>query len=120
MFYPMMISTGLSSGYNSATATAAESEAREARTDVELFKHDLDRLLMITEALWTLMKQEHGYTDEVLTKLIGEIDQRKVTPDGATVKDPAVACPSCGRPNLANRTFCIYCGKPIQGNPFAH
>ncbi len=88
MFYPSMIGGGFSGSYALATATAAEGTAREARTDVELFKHDIDRLLMISEALWTLMKRDRGYTDDVLTRLIEEIDQRKVTVDGVTAKDP--------------------------------
>ncbi len=119
MFYPSMIGGGFSGSYALATATAAEGTAREARTDVELFKHDIDRLLMISEALWTLMKRDRGYTDDVLTRLIEEIDQRKVTVGGVTAKDPPLICPSCGRPNSAKRAFCIYCGKPILGNPFA-
>jgi hypothetical protein len=119
MFYPTMIGSDLSGGYAAATATTAENDVREVRTDVELFKHDIDRLLMLTEALWTLMKQEHGYTDEVLNGLIQQIDQRKLAVDGVAAKDPPLNCPSCGRPNLAKRTFCIYCGKPLSGNPFA-
>ncbi|MGD0744774.1 MAG: zinc ribbon domain-containing protein [Verrucomicrobiota bacterium] len=119
MFYPMMVGSGFPTGYASATATAAASTAREASTNVELLSHDVDRLLMVTEALWTLMKQEHGYTDDVLTKLIEEIDGRKVVRDGVAVKDPPQACPNCGKLNSAKRTFCIYCGKPILANPFA-
>ncbi|HKI68018.1 MAG TPA: zinc ribbon domain-containing protein [Verrucomicrobiae bacterium] len=117
MFYPVL--SGYPGGYAMASATAAESSAREARTDVELFKHDLDRLLMITEALWTLMKQEHGYTDDVLIKLIQDIDKRKVVVEGVAAKEPPLVCPACGRLNQAKRSFCMYCGKPISGNPFA-
>jgi hypothetical protein len=120
MFYPMMVGSGLSDGYASAAATAAQSTDREAQTNVDLLSHDVDRLLMITEALWTLMKQEHGYADEVLTKLIEEIDGRKVIIDGVAVKAPPQTCPSCGKINSAKRLFCIYCGKPILTNPFAH
>ena len=120
MFYPMMSGYGFSGGYAQATATAAENTAREARTGVELTQHDIDRLLMITEAMWTLMKQEHGYTDDVLVKLIEQIESRKVVVDGVAVKAPPLTCPSCGRANQANRPFCIYCGKPLTGeNPFA-
>ena len=118
MFYPMMTGGGLSSGLASAEAMAAQSTAREAQTNVDLLTHDIDRLLMITEAMWTLMKQEHGYADDVLTKLIEEIESRKVIMDGVTVKDPPQPCPSCGKINSANRMFCIYCGKPILTHPF--
>jgi hypothetical protein len=117
-----MIGTGfgLSSSYASASATAAENTAREAQTNVDLLTHDIDRLLLITEALWMLMKKEHGYTDDVLTNLIEELEKRKVTVDGIAVKAPPQTCPSCGKINSAKRLFCIYCGKPILTNPFAH
>ena len=120
MFYPMMVGSGFSGGYASATATAAESTAREAQMNIDLLSHDVDRLLLITEALWTLMKKEHGYADDVLTNLIEEIEKRKVIVDGMAVKAPPQTCPSCGKINSAKRLFCIYCGKPILGNPFAH
>jgi hypothetical protein len=119
MFYPSMVGNGLSSSYASATALAAQSTAREAQTNVDLLSHDIDRLLMITEAMWTLMKKEHGYTDDVLTGLIKEIDSRKVIVDGITIKDPPQPCPGCGKINSAKRMFCIYCGKPILAHPFA-
>jgi len=102
-----------------ATAAAAESAARAARTDVELVKHDINRLLLITEALWTILKAEHGYTDEVLTKKIAELDLQDGKLDGRGFKDQPQECPSCGRLNAAKRPFCIYCGKPIESKPFA-
>ncbi|MFZ0828034.1 MAG: zinc ribbon domain-containing protein [Verrucomicrobiia bacterium] len=120
MFYPTMAGGGFSDNFASATATAAESAAREAQTNVDLLTHDIDRLLLITEAMWMLMKKEHGYADEVLTNLIEEIEKRKVIVDGMAVKAPPQTCPSCGKINLAKRLFCIYCGKPILTNPFAH
>lgn len=110
---------GYPAGYALTAATAAESTAREAQTKTELFQHDIDRLLFITEALWTLMKQEHGYTDDTLVKLIQDIDQRKTTASGALAKDPPVACPVCGRPNTATRIACLYCGSHLPTNPFA-
>jgi hypothetical protein len=119
MFYPMMSGGVLSGGYASAEAVAAQNTAREARTNVELLTHDVDRLLLITQALWTLMKREHGYADDVLTKLIEEIDSSEAIVGGMTVKDPPQACPNCGRLNSTQRLFCIYCGKPVPGNPFA-
>jgi hypothetical protein len=119
MFYPLMVGGGLSGGYVSMEATEAKSTARDAQTKVELLTHDVDRLLLISEAMWTLMKQQHGYTDEVLLKLIEEIDQKKTMVDGLAVKNPPLLCPNCHRPNSAKRLFCIYCGKPVPGNPFA-
>ena len=115
MFYSMPYNTfGMA-----ADVTAAEGAAREARTDVELLKHDVNRLLLITEALWTFLKRQHGYTDDDLRNLIQEIDLRDGKPDAQTAKEQPLQCPKCGRPNAAKRAFCMYCGTALQGNLFA-
>jgi hypothetical protein len=117
MFYPSTYS-----GYSSFAATAAasaESAAREVQTNVEIFKHDIDRLLLVTEALWTLMKQQQGYTDDVLVGLIQNIEKQKAAANANAAKDPPAPCPFCGRLNTATRTFCMYCGKPLPAKPFA-
>jgi hypothetical protein len=120
MFYPSLIGGfDPAAGYAMTSATQAQNTAREAKDAVELFKHDIDRLLLITEALWTFIKQQNGYTDDTLVKLIQDIDQRKAKPNGAAIKDPPVACPACGRPNMAARNFCMYCGGALPANPFA-
>ena len=119
MFYPTMVGSGISSGYASLEASEAKSTAREAQTKVELLTHDIDRLLLISEALWTLVKKEHGYADDTLIKMIEEIDQKKISVDGIAIKDPPQLCPSCHRPNSAKRLYCLYCGQPVPGNPFA-
>lgn len=115
MFYPMPYS----SFGAAADAAAAEGAAREARTDVELLKHDINRLLLITEALWTFLKRQHGYSDDDLKSLIQEIDLRDGKPDAAAAKEQPLQCPSCGRANSAKRAYCIYCGTALAGNPFA-
>ena len=109
----------LDSGYYAANTTAAEAAAREAKTDVELLKHDVERLLLISEALWTLLKRERGYTDDVLTELITKIDLGDGKLDGRGVKNPPLQCPYCNRANLPNRPLCIYCGRPLNANPFS-
>ena len=120
MFYPSLSGSNFASNtYAMTTATQAENAAREAQTRTDLLRHDIDRVLLITEAIWTFMKQEHGYTDDTLVKLIQELEQKKTTELGISIKDPPIACPSCGRNNMATRPFCMYSGKPLKMNPFA-
>lgn len=119
MFYSSVGMGYPPNNFNNATALAAESAAREATTSVELLRHDVDRLLLITEALWTLMKKEHGYADDVLVKMVQEIEVKRGALNGVAPKDPPRACPACGRMNTASRSFCIYCSKPMMGNLFA-
>lgn len=119
MFYPMMVGSGISNGYASLEASEAKTAAREAQTKVELLTHDIDRLLLISEALWTLLKKEHGYAGDTLVKMIEAIDHKKTNAEGVAIKDPPQLCPNCHRPNSAKRLFCLYCGEPVPGNPFA-
>jgi hypothetical protein len=119
MFYPSFANYG-PSNFAATTATQAENAAREAQTRVDIFQHDIDRLLLITEALWTVIKQQQGYNDDVLVQLIQDIEKQRTTADGVMAKDPPINCPACGRPNTSKRNFCIYCGKPLPANPFAH
>jgi hypothetical protein len=118
MFYPSYYGSGMDA-FTSTTATEARISADQAKTQTEILKHDIDRLLLITEALWTILKQQNNYTDDTLVQLIQGIEQSRTSPDSTTSKDAPIACPACGRPNTAKRNFCIYCGKPLPANPFA-
>lgn len=99
----------------SLEAGQARADAKEAQTSVELMQHDIDRLLMITEALWLFVKQQHNFSDEDLVKVITEIELR----DSQSPKHVPITCPSCGRVNSGKRGYCIYCGKPTPMDPFA-
>jgi hypothetical protein len=120
MFYPSL-SGGLS-GYNTSLsqvdASNARADAREAKTETELMRHDIERLLMITEALWSFLKKEHGYTDEALMKVVNEIDLRDGRLDGKVAAKPPAACPSCGKINSNKRQFCMYCGNALPADLF--
>lgn len=117
MFYPSLSGgfSGLSYLSASLDAVQARADAKEAQGRVELMQHDIDRLLMLSEALWLFVKQQHGYSDEDLVKVITEIDHR----DAQLPKHVPVKCPACGRVNSGKRANCIYCGKPIPMDPFA-
>ena len=122
MFYPLLSGPASYSAAigAQADANAARAEARAARTETELMRSDIERLLMITEALWTFLKQEHGYSDEDLAKVVSEIDLRDGRLDGKVAANPSRPCPNCGKVVSNRRPFCIYCGKPVPVNPFAH
>lgn len=120
MFYPSLLSSGgLTNLGASLEAGQARADAKEAQTSVQLMQHDIDRLLMITEALWLFVKEQHNYSDEDLVKVINEIDLRDGLLDGRSAKSAPVTCPACGRINSGKRAACIYCGKPIPMDPFA-
>jgi hypothetical protein len=116
MFYSSLSGMGLASAKGQAAydVDEARADASEAKSEAEVLKHDIDRLMMITEALWAFLKKEHGYADEDLAKAIGAIDLRH----SGTAKDAQEKCPSCGRMVSAHRRLCIYCGNPVPQSLF--
>ena len=121
MFYSMPSSYGASinASLAQADATAARADAREAKTETELMRHDIDRLLLITEALWSFLKKEHGYSDEELANAVKEVDLRDGRLDGKAEKAVPQPCPKCGRINSTKFSRCIYCGEPLPVALFA-
>lgn len=88
------------------------------RATIEALRRDVERLLMITEALWTMVAEQHGYTEEELIRRIHEIDLRDERLDGRVAPSPPSPCPHCGRPLEKARPYCIYCGKLVLRDPF--
>ena len=102
-------------GSGSATAGAAD----RLREDVQRMRGDIERLLMITEALWGMVKEQHGYADEELFRRITEIDLSDGRADGRVAPSPAEMCSACGRKVAKHRPLCLYCGHPLVADPFA-
>jgi hypothetical protein len=117
MFYSSLSGMGLASakGQTAFDVDEARADASEAKSEAEVLKHDIDRLMMITEALWTFLKKEHGYSDDDLAKAIGTIDLRHSGAD----KEAQEKCPSCGRLVSPHRRLCIYCGNAVPQSLFA-
>ena len=119
MFYRTNLPTPTSTNFSAEAAAAASStQARSVRTDVDLLRGDIERLLMITEALWGILKEKHGYTDEELTNRVAEIDRRDGKVDGRVAQSPPGSCPRCNRTLERQRTYCLYCGQAIARDPF--
>lgn len=119
MFYRTNLSGAPGADFNAESAGAASSaQARSVRTDLDFLRTDIERLLMITEALWDILKEKHGYTDEELTNRVTEIDRRDGKVDGRVAQSPPGTCPRCNRTLERKRPYCLYCGQAISWDPF--
>ena len=93
-------------------------EAGKQRADAVRF--DFDRLLkqqarqaLVCQALWELVSERLGLTDEDLAKRVEEIDLRDGQADGK-IDTRQLTCPQCGRPANSSRRTCVYCGAALD------
>lgn len=91
---------------------SASRTATDARTQNEFIQCDVEKLFMLTEALWTILKEKHGYTDQELVRRVEEIDLRDGKLDGKVAKVKP-DCPKCGRKLMGKRPVCLYCGAEV-------
>jgi ribosomal protein S27AE len=96
----------------------AERTTAKMRIENETLSRDIEKLFMITEALWMILKDQHGYTDEQLIEMIYNIDVRDGRLDGKVAKKPNPACPECGRVLIGKHPLCLYCGSAVKRDPF--
>lgn len=84
-------------------------KARESTDDVRDLRAQVERLQMICEGMWTILRERTGATEQQLLDLIEEIDLRDGKLDGRCVKPPA-KCARCQRVVSVRTNVCLYCG----------
>ena len=102
---------------NVSDAAEAKGAAREALTQQAEVEARLDRTLLAFEAMWTLLRDKLGVTDQELVQRINELDLSDGKLDGKVRKSP-VSCPSCGRTLSRRFPKCMYCGQAVVHDPF--
>lgn len=91
-----------------------EAELDATASDVERLRFHVERLYLLTEALWTILKIECQYDDTVLTELVNKIDLRDGKADGKVAPELAPTCPQCHRTHLSRYSAtCLYCDAPM-------
>jgi hypothetical protein len=79
----------------------------------------LRQLLLITEAMWSLLSERTGVTVADLRTRMAEIDAVDGAVDGRRGPTPPSPCPSCGAMVDRTRSTCAFCGAEVPGrDPF--
>ncbi len=91
--------------------------AQRAERQVRLLEANLAKTMMICEALWEILADEHGWTIEHLHKKLYEVDMRDGVLDGKNQRS-IVKCPNCGRTVSGRHPACLYCGQIIDNSVF--
>jgi hypothetical protein len=99
--------------------SGAGSAARSAQSSVAEMEKRIGRLEMVCEAMWTLLREQTGMTDDDLMGMMAELDLSDGQADGQKGAAGPRDCPKCGRPNNPKRhDYCIYCGELLRTSPF--
>ena len=94
-------------GSAESSAARASQKAESLDKRVEYLEERLDRLSLISLALWTLLK-DRGLTEQQLMERMQELDLRDGVLDGR-VQGGLINCPQCGRPLSQRHRKCLYC-----------
>jgi hypothetical protein len=75
----------------------------------------IDQLLLVNSAMWELLAEKTGLTENDLVMRIAEIDARDGVADGKMTYSP-VKCPQCQRTIFPKQQKCLYCGaaRPLD------
>ncbi len=82
----------------------------ELRTEVQDLREHIGRMALMNQALWELLRDKLGLSDDDLVKFAQQIDLRDGVADGK-MTDAAVRCPQCGRVSNSRHGKCLYCGQ---------
>lgn len=97
---------------------SGRTRSREPSDQIEELKADVERLLLVTEALWKIVQEKHGLDDKELLKQITLLDMADGKLDARKPKSPPKLCPKCQRALSKRRPKCMFCSEPILCDPF--
>lgn len=91
---------------------------RDWSSEVRGLQQEVERLKLLNQALWELIRDRTDLTDAALTEKAQEVDLRDGMEDGR-MSHTRLKCPKCGRVSSSRHWRCLYCGlefeKPVMG-----
>ena len=85
------------------------STARNAAATIRELEDRLDRLLLANIAMWSLVREKTGLTEEDLLERVRQIDLSDGQEDGK-LRTQVVRCAKCDRVMARRHRTCLYCG----------
>lgn len=102
----------------------AQGDANEAKRKAQTLgqrldetERRLDRLSLACQALWELLSERTGLTQQQVYGKMEEIDLRDGKRDGR-MSGTVSTCESCNRTINSRNSICVYCGCPVRKQPF--
>jgi hypothetical protein len=110
---------GLRNAVNLAgTEMKAAGVRRVQDQQIRELDHQVQRLSLLNQALWELLRDKLGIDEAALEAYIKTVDLRDGVEDGR-MTHTALRCPKCDRVSSSKHWKCLYCGaefqKPMMG-----
>jgi hypothetical protein len=107
---------------NRISSAQTDTTNRLANTQDKLqrLENRYERMRLVTNALWQMLKEHTGLTDADLRRFIERVDLLDGKADGK-MSGPtgAMDCPKCSRHILKSAAICPWCGtRPSVGDAF--
>lgn len=99
------------SGIASSKGTASTGGSH-SHEDLSHLGRRIDRLSLACQAMWELLREKAGVTEDELRDKILEVDLRDGSTDGRMASS-IVECPHCKARTNSRRPTCIMCGLEI-------
>ncbi|MEX0653638.1 MAG: hypothetical protein WD534_15415 [Phycisphaeraceae bacterium] len=113
MINPIMFGGGYgdNSGARQAAgdAASASSAANAAKRDVRHLEERIERLSLVCMAMWSMIQDKTGLTEEQLLQRVKAIDMMDGQADGKASRGVS-KCRQCQRVMSPRHQQCIYCG----------
>lgn len=91
---------------------------RATQSNMRELRHQVERLSLLNQALWELIRDRLQLTEADLQRIAHDIDMRDGIADGKISASP-LRCPTCSRVSNSKHYKCLYCGqlfeKPVFG-----
>jgi len=91
---------------------SVERDVRKSDGELAELQRQVDKIALVNQALYELLRARTGITDEDLRRKIREVDMRDGSEDG-DIKAPPLKCPKCGGAVTVGALFCQTCGATV-------
>jgi hypothetical protein len=91
---------------------SAQTALENARERADALEHRLASLALTCAAMWSLLQERAGITEQELLDRMHALDMRDGKVDGR-MNAEALTCGSCKRKSSARHKRCMYCGAAL-------
>jgi hypothetical protein len=93
-------------------------DSRTLEREVVQLHAEVERLLLITEALWNIVRERGELSEDYLAQEITKLDLEDGLADFRKKPTEPRKCPNCHRVLSKRKAVCSMCGAPVPFAPF--